>query len=54
MRSTKPRDATAKVSARTADAPRPHPRDAFVEVLLSFPGGVAFERDPTPPRETKL
>lgn len=39
-----------------ADARRLYPQDrlSFADLLLSFPGGVEFERDRTPLREVDL
>jgi len=39
-----------------ADARRLYPEDhpSFADLLLSFPGGVAFDRDQTPMREIDL
>ncbi len=46
----------AAVVVPVEDARRlyPHEASSFVELLLSFPGGVEFERDRTPPREVDL
>ncbi len=32
----------------------PEKRASFADLLLSFPGGIEFERDQTPPRELDL
>jgi len=32
----------------------PEERPSFAEVLLSFPGGVEFDRDPTPMRDIDI
>lgn len=44
------------VLVSVADAERlyPHTRPSFANLLLSFPGGVKFERDQTPLREVDL
>ncbi|MGH7025662.1 MAG: type II toxin-antitoxin system Phd/YefM family antitoxin [Caulobacteraceae bacterium] len=46
----------AAVPVSVEDARRLCPADmrSFADVLLSFPGGVEFERDRTPPREVDL
>jgi prevent-host-death family protein len=44
----------AAIVAPIADAQRLYPPESFVDVLLSFPGGIEFERDPSPLREAKL
>jgi prevent-host-death family protein len=46
----------AAVVVPVEDARRLYPddRSSFVDLLLSFPGGVDFERDRTPPREVDL
>jgi prevent-host-death family protein len=46
----------AAVVVPVEDARRLYPddRSSFVDLLLSFPGGVDFERDQTPPREVEL
>jgi prevent-host-death family protein len=46
----------AAVLVPVADARRLYPDDrpSLADFLLSFPGGVAFERDTTPMREVDL
>lgn len=46
----------AAVLVPVADARRLYPADrpSFVDLLLSFPGGIEFERDRTPLREIDL
>jgi antitoxin Phd len=46
----------AAVLVPVEDARRLYPENqpTFADLLLSFPGGVAFERDPTPLREVDL
>lgn len=46
----------AAVLVPVADARRLYPdnRPSFADLLLSFPGGEEFERDPTPLREVDL
>jgi prevent-host-death family protein len=46
----------AAVIVPVDDAKRLYPeeRSSFAEVLLSFPGGVEFDRDPTPMRDIDL
>ena len=46
----------AAVLVPVEDARRLYPQDAssFADLLLSFPGGVEFERDATPLREVEL
>jgi prevent-host-death family protein len=46
----------AAVVVPVEDARRLYPEDrsSFVELQLSFPGGVEFERDQTPRREVDL
>jgi prevent-host-death family protein len=46
----------AAVVVPVEDARRLYPErpSSFVDLLLSFPGGVEFERDQTPPREVDL
>jgi len=46
----------AAVVVPVEDARRLYPekRSSFVDLLLSFPGGVEFKRDQTPPREIDL
>ena len=46
----------AAVVVSVEDARRLYPEDhpSFVDLLLSFPGGVEFERDSTPLREVDL
>ena len=46
----------AAVLVPVADAERLYPQDrlSFADLLLSFPGGVEFERDQTPLREIDL
>ncbi len=46
----------AAVLVPVADARRLYPtnRPSFADLLLSFPGGIEFERDPTPLREVDL
>lgn len=46
----------AAVLVPVEDARRLYPEDrpSFADLLLSFPGGVEFERDPTPLREVDL
>jgi prevent-host-death family protein len=46
----------AAVLVPVADARRLYPvdRPSFADLLLSFPGGIEFERDRTPLREVDL
>lgn len=44
----------AALLAPIADAQRLYPHPSFIDALLSFPGGIKFERDNTPPREVDL
>jgi len=46
----------AAVLVPVEDARRLYPdqRPSFADLLLSFPGGIEFERDRTPPREIDL
>lgn len=46
----------AAVLVPIADAQRIYPQDrpSFADLLLSFPGGVEFEREQTPLREVDL
>jgi prevent-host-death family protein len=46
----------AAVVVPVEDARRLYPenRPSFADLLLSFPGGIEFERDQTPPREVGL
>lgn len=46
----------AAVLVPVADARRLYPADrpSFADLLLSFPGGIEFERDRTPLREVDL
>jgi prevent-host-death family protein len=46
----------AAVLVSVADARRLYPEDkpSFVDLLLSFPGDIEIERDPTPMREVDL
>jgi antitoxin (DNA-binding transcriptional repressor) of toxin-antitoxin stability system len=46
----------AAVLVPVADARRLYPTDrpSFADLLLSFPGGIEFDRDGTPLREVDL
>jgi prevent-host-death family protein len=46
----------AAVLVPVADARRLYPEDSpsFADLLLSFPGGIEFDRDPSPMREIDL
>ena len=48
------RPAAVVVPVEDAGRLYPHDRPSFVDLLLSFPGGVAFERDQTPLRDADL
>lgn len=48
------RPAAVLVSVEDARRLFPDPRETFADLLLSFPGGVEFERDRTPMRDVDL
>jgi prevent-host-death family protein len=48
------RPAAVLVPVESAKQLYPEHRPSFVDVLLDFPGGVEFDRDPTPLRDIDL
>jgi len=48
------RPAAVLVSVEDARRIYPEKQVSFLELLLSFPGGTEFERDPAPMREVEL